>query len=87
MICIQDAGHRLVWYLHSTRTSHTTIDDMKNAVFLFVEHQVTFPFLDKFTRQCSGGHDRNPGLVPSSALPTCVADTFTTPTLVKLSSS
>eukprot|EP00959_Pyramimonas_sp_CCMP1952_P272975 5706186-Pyramimonas_sp.AAC.1 len=76
MICIQDTGHSLVWYLHSSSISNTTIDDMEEFVFLPVEHQITFHFFTKFTRQCSGGHDSMPRLVPCSALPTRVADTL-----------
>eukprot|EP00959_Pyramimonas_sp_CCMP1952_P256853 5366261-Pyramimonas_sp.AAC.1 len=48
---------------------------MEDLVFLIVEHQVTFHFFIKSTRQCCEGHNRMPKLVPSSALPTCVADT------------
>eukprot|EP00959_Pyramimonas_sp_CCMP1952_P209559 4384276-Pyramimonas_sp.AAC.1 len=76
MICIQDTGHRLVWHIHPSSISNTAIDELKDIVLLFVEHQVTFHFFVKFTRPCSGGHNRMPRLVPSPALPTCVADTF-----------
>eukprot|EP00959_Pyramimonas_sp_CCMP1952_P365075 7644744-Pyramimonas_sp.AAC.1 len=60
---------------HSSSIPDATIDAMKDIVFLFAEHQVTFHFFVKVTKQCSGEHNRMPRLVPSPAPPTCVADT------------
>eukprot|EP00959_Pyramimonas_sp_CCMP1952_P062654 1309996-Pyramimonas_sp.AAC.1 len=35
MMCIQDAGHSLVWYLSSSSISYTAIDDMANLMFVY----------------------------------------------------
>eukprot|EP00959_Pyramimonas_sp_CCMP1952_P130766 2734269-Pyramimonas_sp.AAC.1 len=76
MVCIQDTGHRLVWYLHSSGISKATIGEMEYLMFLFVEHQATLNFFVGFARRCSRWHNRMPRQVPSPSLPTCVADTF-----------
>eukprot|EP00959_Pyramimonas_sp_CCMP1952_P094754 1982038-Pyramimonas_sp.AAC.1 len=54
MICIQDAGNGLVWYLHSSSISNATIDAMTDLVFLLVD-----------TRQCNRWHNRMPRLAPA----------------------
>eukprot|EP00959_Pyramimonas_sp_CCMP1952_P037136 776996-Pyramimonas_sp.AAC.1 len=74
MICIQDAGRSLAWYLNTGSTSYTAIDDMEDIVFLCVEHQITFHFSMTCTRQCSRGRYNVPRLAPSSALSACAAD-------------
>eukprot|EP00959_Pyramimonas_sp_CCMP1952_P388563 8141976-Pyramimonas_sp.AAC.1 len=45
-------------------------------VIVLSEHQITFHFVVGFARQCNRWHNRMPWLVPSPALPTCVADTL-----------